>query len=131
MPTIEDKLSKDELRERYDLVNLLERHLKSSGAHILKFFLHISNEEQERRIEERLTQPHKRWKYSKEDEIVAKKWDDYMEIYDKIIDKSNHNEWHIIPADKRWYRNYAVSKILAECLESLHLKYPENIIETT
>jgi polyphosphate kinase 2 (PPK2 family) len=96
-----------------------------SNVHVLKFFLHVSSNEQEKRIKERLTKPHKRWKYSKNDKVVATKWDDYVKLYDFIIKTCNTPEWHIIPADKRWYRNYAVAKILTKHLESLHLKYPE------
>jgi polyphosphate kinase 2 (PPK2 family) len=92
---------------------------------VLKFFLHLSKEEQEDRIKERLTQPHKRWKYNREDKVSAKKINEYLKVYDMIVNKCNHTPWHVIPADKRWYRNYAVAKIITEHLESLHLKYPE------
>lgn len=125
VPSIEKKLSKEELHHRCQLLNDLEKHLELSNTHILKFFLHISKEEQENRIQERLTQPHKRWKYAKEDETAAERWNDYIEVYDMLIKKCNKKPWHIIPADKRWYRNYAVAKILTNHLESLHLKYPE------
>ena len=111
-------------KHRCQLLNSLEQHLKLSNTHVLKFFLHISKEEQKKRIKERLTQPHKRWKYAKEDEAAADKWDDYMEVYDMIINKCNEHPWHIIPADKRWYRNFAVAKVLTNHLESLHLKFP-------
>jgi len=95
----------------------------------LKFFLHLSSEEQKTRIKERLTQPHKRWKYSKNDAKVAHEWGDYMEVYNMIVNTCNCPKWHIIPADKRWYRNYAVAKVLTEHLESLHLKYPHHKVE--
>ncbi len=124
VPSIENKLSKENLHHRCQLLNSLEQHLKLSNTHVLKFFLHISKEEQKKRIKERLTQPHKRWKYAKEDEAAADKWDDYMEVYDMIINKCNEHPWHIIPADKRWYRNFAVAKVLTNHLESLHLKFP-------
>ena len=125
VPSIEKTIPQNQINHRCELINLVEQHLELSNVHVLKFFLHVSNEEQEKRIKERLTQPHKRWKYSKNDKTVANKWDDYMKIYDMIINSCNSPEWHIIPADKRWYRNYAVAKILTKHLESLHLKYPE------
>lgn len=124
VPSIEGKLSKEALRHRCQLINGLEQHLQLNNIHVLKFFLHISKEEQEQRIKERLTQPHKRWKYAKEDEAAAGKWDDYMEVYDMLINKCNKHSWHIIPADKRWYRNFAVAKVITNHLESLHLKFP-------
>jgi len=125
VPSIAKTLPQKHIDHRCQLINLVEQHLEMSNVHVLKFFLHVSSEEQEKRIEERLTQPHKRWKYSKNDKTVANKWGDYMKVYDMIINTCNTPEWHIIPADKRWYRNYAVAKILTEHLESLHLKYPE------
>ncbi len=125
VPSIEKTIPQKQINHRCELINLVEQHLELSDIHVMKFFLHVSSEEQEKRIKERLTQPHKRWKYSKNDKTVANKWDDYMKIYDMIINSCNSPEWHIIPADKRWYRNYAVAKILTMHLESLHLKYPE------
>ena len=125
VPSIEKKLSKEKLHHRCQLINCLEKHLELSDTHVLKFFLHLSKEEQEDRIKERLTLPHKRWKYNKEDKVSAKKINEYMKVYDMIVNTCNQTPWHIIPADKRWYRNYAVAKIITEHLESLHLKYPE------
>ena len=124
VPSIEEKLSKEELRHRCQLINSLEQHLELSNIHVVKFFLHISKEEQKKRIKERLTQPQKRWKYAKEDEAAADKWGNYIEVYDMLINKCDKYPWHIIPADKRWYRNFAVAKVLTNHLESLHLKFP-------
>jgi len=127
VPSMEGKHSKEEIHHRCQLINDLEKHLGFSDIHVLKFFLHISKKEQEKRIKERLSQPHKRWKYSKEDKVAADRWTDYMEVYDMMINKCcKQDEWHIIPADKRWYRNFAVAKILTNHLQSLHLKYPES-----
>jgi len=126
VPSIAKTHSEEHISHRCGLINLVEQHLELGNIHVLKFFLHVSSEEQEKRIKERLTQPHKRWKYSKNDKAAANKWDDYMKVYDMIINKCNSPGWHIIPADKRWYRNYAVAKILTKHLESLHLKYPES-----
>ena len=118
------KLSGKALQQRCKFINDLEEHLEVSGIHVLKFFLHLSEEEQGERLKERLTKPHKRWKYAKEDEKTAEKWDVFMDVYDMIITKCNKSEWQIIPADKRWYRNYAIAKTLTEYLQSLPLKYP-------
>jgi PPK2 family polyphosphate:nucleotide phosphotransferase len=125
VPSIAKKLSTKELHHRCKLFNIVEQHLALNNIHVLKFFLHISKEEQEKRIKERLTQPDKRWKYAKEDKTVAKKWSDYIKVYDMLLNKCNGIPWHIIPADKRSFRNYAVAKIITEYLESLHLKYPK------
>jgi PPK2 family polyphosphate:nucleotide phosphotransferase len=123
VPYMQDTLSKDNLLNRCQLINCLEQHLKKSNIHVLKFFLHLSKEEQEQRIEERLTDPHKQWKYTKEDTLATDNWADYQVAYELIINKCKEQAWHIIPADKRWYRNYAVAKIITNHLESLKLKY--------
>jgi len=127
VPSITKKLSKEEIHHRCELINRLEQHLESDGTHVLKFFLHVSNKEQEKRIKERLTQPHKRWKYTRNDKVVAHEWGDYMKVYDMIMNTCSSPKWHVIPADKRWYRNFAVAKVLTNHLESLHLKYPESL----
>lgn len=127
VPSIENSLTKKNIDHRCELINLLEQHLQMSHVHVLKFFLHVSKGEQEKRIHERLTEPHKLWKYSKNDKSVADKWDDYIKVYDMVINTCKTPEWHIIPADQRWYRNYAVAKVLTEHLESLNLKYPDSV----
>jgi PPK2 family polyphosphate:nucleotide phosphotransferase len=124
VPVVNNTLPEDRLKHRVNLINELEQHLVQNDIHVLKFFLHISPDEQKERINERLSKPHKRWKYSKEDEKAARKWDTYMSIYDKLINDCDQIPWHIIPADKRWYRNYSVAKIITEYLEKLNLKYP-------
>ncbi len=124
VPTISKSLPKSEINERYRLINTLEDHLIRSKIHVLKFFLHVSNQEQENRIKQRLVQPDKRWKYSASDQVVASKWSEYISVYDDVVNNCNNAEWHIIPADKRWYRNYAVAKIITTYLESINLKFP-------
>ncbi|MEB2787097.1 hypothetical protein [Algoriphagus persicinus] len=68
--------------------------------------------------------PHKRWKYTKEDELIPKQWDDYRKAYHSILNACDQNPWHIIPSDKRWFRNYTAAQILTEQLTNLNLKYP-------
>lgn len=124
VPSINKTNTEASFKHRCSLINELEQHLVLNNIHVLKFFLHISKEEQVERINERLTIPHKRWKYCKEDNKAAKQFDAYSEIYDKVIDQCSEVPWHIIPSDKRWYRNYSVAKIIAEHLKTLDLKYP-------
>lgn len=125
VPLINNTLSKKIIDHRCELINCLEEHLKLSNIHVLKFFLHLSKETQAQRIQERLTLPHKRWKYAKEDNIALNQWKDYQEAYQMIINNCSKHTWHIIPSDERWYRNYAVAKVLTTHLESLNLKYPQ------
>jgi PPK2 family polyphosphate:nucleotide phosphotransferase len=125
IPSFSEKYSKDIIQHRFQMLDDLEEHLEFNNIHVLKFFLHISKSEQSIRIKERLTKPHKRWKYTKQDTKAGERWDDYLNVYDTIINKCNKKSWNIIPADKRWYRNYAVAKILTDHLESLHLSFPK------
>lgn len=126
IPTINNTLTEDKFKHRCLLINEVEQHLEQNNILVLKFFLHISSNEQEERIKERLTKPHKRWKYSKEDKQAAKKYEEYIEAYNQIIVQCNKVPWHVIQADKRWYRNYSVAKILTEYLKKLDLKYPNS-----
>jgi polyphosphate kinase 2 (PPK2 family) len=124
VPSVSNALPNDRLQHRFNLINELEQHFVKNDIHVLKFFLHISQDEQKEKITERLTKPHKRWKYSVEDEKSAKNWDDYTKVYDQLLSRCNQIPWHVVPADKRWYRNYNVAQILTEHFEKLNLKYP-------
>jgi PPK2 family polyphosphate:nucleotide phosphotransferase len=126
VPTVNGALSKKVLQHRLNLINELEHHLLANNTLILKFYLHISADEQIVRIDERKAKPHKRWKYAKEDELIPNQWDDYQRAYDTILNSCDHLPWYIIPADKRWYRNYSAAKILYEQLEKLKLEYPKS-----
>ncbi|PHR48000.1 MAG: polyphosphate kinase [Fluviicola sp.] len=125
MPTVNKSLSKDVLQHRTGLINELEHHLLTNNTVIVKFYLHISRDEQINRIEERKTKLHKRWKYSKEDDLIPKQWEIYRKAYNQILNNCDHIPWQIIPSDKRWYRNYLAAKILTKQLEKLNLKYPK------
>jgi PPK2 family polyphosphate:nucleotide phosphotransferase len=114
-------------RERYALVNAFESTLHHGGTRVLKLFLHLSKEEQKRRFEERLERPDKRWKFRRGDLDDRKRWGEYQEAYEDAISKTSrtHAPWYVIPADHKWYRNWAVSSILLEALEEMDPRYPE------
>ena len=109
---------------RYDQINSFEEILTASGTRIIKFFLHISKAEQRKRLEARLQDPVKNWKFEPADLEERRHWDEYTEAYDAAISKCNTEEapWYIIPSDKKWYRNLAVSSIIVETLEGLKLR---------
>jgi PPK2 family polyphosphate:nucleotide phosphotransferase len=111
---------------RYDEINRFEKYLAENGTTILKFFLHISKDEQKRRIEERIANPTKHWKLSPADIEERQYWDDYTEAYEDAISRcsTKYAPWFIIPANHKWFRNLAVSKILVEALEKMNPKYP-------
>jgi PPK2 family polyphosphate:nucleotide phosphotransferase len=111
---------------RYEHINHFERLLADSGVVILKFYLHISKEEQKARFQARLDDPKKHWKFSSGDLPVREQWDEYMKAYEDAISNCNtdYAPWHIIPGNRKWVRNYFVTKTLVEALESLPLEYP-------
>lgn len=113
--------------KRYDQINDFERALAESNVTILKFFLHISKDEQKKRLEQRLDDPAKRWKISPADFEERKLWDEYQKAYEDAISRCGTPwaPWHIVPANKKWLRNLAVSHIVLRTLEGLKMKYPK------
>ena len=118
---IDDK----EAKRRYEHINNFEKLLEDNGTKILKFYLHISKEEQAKRFEERLTNPLKNWKYNPEDLKTSQKWDEYMKAYSYAFEYCREPDWHIIPSDKNWYKEYLIAKKVAETLQKLNLKFPK------
>jgi PPK2 family polyphosphate:nucleotide phosphotransferase len=115
-----------EWKSRYDRINEFEELLTEGGLTIVKCYLHISKEEQRERLQARLDDPHKRWKFSHGDIEERKLWDDYQQAYEDALTKCNskHAPWHIIPADRKWYRNLVVSQLLVDTLERMDPQYP-------
>ena len=111
---------------RYDEINNLERFLTDNGTVILKFFLHISKAEQRERLQERVDNPKKHWKFNPGDLEERELWDDYQAAFEDMVAKCNTERapWHVVPADRNWYRNLVVAQAIVAKLESLDLKYP-------
>jgi PPK2 family polyphosphate:nucleotide phosphotransferase len=112
---------------RYQLINDFEKNLFENGTHILKFFLHISPEEQLQRFRQRLDDPARHWKISENDYAERELWDKYISAYEEAIHKTSkkYAPWFIIPSNNKWFRNLTVARIVAETLESLGMKFPE------
>jgi len=124
-PAVHKELNANQIQERITVINQFEEHLQKSGTVILKFYLHISAEEQQSRLEERLTNPEKKWKYNSADKIESKKRDIYLGAYQKIFDGCKKtNPWIIVPSDQKWYRNYIVANTIVKTLQDLKMKYP-------
>ncbi len=113
-------------QKRFEQINQFEEFLTETGTTILKFYLHISKDEQKERFQSRLDEPHKHWKFSHQDLEKRKQWDDYRIAFNDVLTKcsTNHAPWHVIPADQKWYRNWAISKIICETLEEMNPQYP-------
>jgi PPK2 family polyphosphate:nucleotide phosphotransferase len=112
--------------KRYKHINQFERCLAEENTVILKFFLHISYDEQKRRMQRRLDDPSRNWKFSPSDLKERKRWDDYMEAYDDALSKcsTDYAPWYVVPADHKWYRNYVISDLIVRRLKKLDLHYP-------
>lgn len=124
VPTVEGYYTKERIQARYDHINNFERLLTDAGTKILKFYLHISKEEQLERLTERIENPVKHWKHNDGDWESRKKWDNYMKVYEDIFQKCNEVPWHIIPADRNWVKINAISKVLLKTMKELDMKWP-------
>ena len=111
---------------RYDQINDFEKILVKNEVAMFKFFLHISKEEQARRLEQRIDNPRKNWKISLADVTERKYWDDYMAAYEDALTKCSTERapWYVIPANKKWFRNLAVSQILVDAMTAWKMEYP-------
>jgi PPK2 family polyphosphate:nucleotide phosphotransferase len=113
--------------KRYDQINEFERTLAQEGTTILKFFLHIDLEEQKERLQARLDEPNKHWKFSKGDLKERRLWPKYMQAYEDVLSKTSTDwaPWYVVPANRKWYRNLVVATTLIETLEGLNMSYPQ------
>ena len=114
-------------QKRYEQINNFEKHLYQNGTHILKFFLHVSKEEQKERLLARLDNPDKNWKFNSNDLRAREQWDEYQLAYQAMLENTSkeHAPWYVIPADKKYFARMAVGEILLEKLKSLNLRYPQ------
>lgn len=114
-------------KKRYEQINDFERMLTETGTLILKFFLHISKDEQRERLQERIDDPTKRWKFQHGDLEERKLWSDYERAYEDALTKcsTDYAPWYVVPANQKWYRNYVVSSIVVDALKRLKMKYPQ------
>jgi len=115
-------------RERFELINDFEKNLHHAGTTIVKLFLHISKDEQRKRLERRLVLPEKNWKFSESDLKERNYWDDYHRAYEDVLNltSTHHAPWFVIPANNKWYRNWAVLQILVATLRKMNPEYPEH-----
>ena len=114
-------------KERFQDIRKFERHLARNGVAVLKFFLHVSREEQRQRLLERLEEPAKRWKFSKNDIAERKLWDEYMKAYEDTLRGTSREPapWYVVPADRKWFARLVVARAMIETLDSLDLHFPK------
>jgi PPK2 family polyphosphate:nucleotide phosphotransferase len=114
-------------RKRYDQIVAFERILAETGTVILKFYLHIDKDEQKERLQARLDNFDKRWKFNPDDLKERALWDDYIQCYEDVLDKTSteYAPWYIVPANRKWYRNLVVASVIIERLKELKMEYPQ------
>ena len=124
---VHDLVPKKVWSNRYGQINDFEQRLIANDTHILKFFLHISKEKQLQRFKQRLNDPTRQWKISEADYKEREYWESYDEAYEDVLNKCSTKEapWFVIPSDKKWFRNLAVSQIIVETMKKLHIEFPE------
>lgn len=114
-------------KRRYKQINRFEHNLTANDTVLLKFFLHISKDEQKKRLQERLQDPTHYWKFSRRDVEERRYWDDYVDAYEDALSRCSTKwaPWHVVPANHKWYRNLVVAQTVVAALRDLKLRYPE------
>ena len=114
-------------KPRFQFINEFEKLLTDTGTHIVKFFLHISKDEQKQRFEERIRDPAKRWKFDRDDLEKRKFWDDYQQAFEDMLKHCSTDDapWYVVPSDQNWYRDFVVASVLVDTLKGMKPKYPD------
>jgi PPK2 family polyphosphate:nucleotide phosphotransferase len=128
---VHDLVPKSVWSKRYESIRQFEEHLVESGTTVVKFFLHISKEEQAERFRKRLSEPDKNWKFNTADLEERKYWGAYQKAFEDALSKTSTKAapWYVVPADKKWYRDWAVLSVLVETLNRMDPKYPEPALD--
>ncbi len=128
---VHDLVPKKVWSKRYAQINDFERKLLANGTHILKFFLHISKDEQLKRFKKRIDDPERQWKISEADYTERKYWKDYEAAYEDVLGKCSTKEapWFVIPSDHKWFRNLAISEIIVDTMEKMGIKTPKPTVD--
>lgn len=123
---VQQLVPEDVWRKRYHVINEFEQMLSLNNIAVIKFFLHISKDEQKRRLESRLQNPDKLWKFSSNDVEQRQLWDDYQKAYEDAINNCStaYAPWYIVPANTKWYRNLVIARAIADTLEAMNPQYP-------
>jgi PPK2 family polyphosphate:nucleotide phosphotransferase len=123
---VHDLVPRERWQKRYDQIRAFEQMLVDEGTTIVKFFLQVSKEEQKVRLQERIDNPAKRWKFSRADLGERKLWDEYAAAFEDMLTKTSTKDapWYVVPADRNWYRNLVVSQVLVDTLRKLELRHP-------
>lgn len=120
-------LPEERWKKRYEHINNFEKMLRDDGIRTIKFYLHISKDEQKRKLDKRVNNPLKHWKFSKADFEERKHWDRHMEAFEQVLERCSTQwaPWYVVPSDNKWYRNWVVGQIIAGALRDMNPQFPE------
>lgn len=124
VPTVENYATPEQINQRIKAINCFETLLIQNHTIVIKYFLHVSEDEQRARIQKRITEPTKRWKYEESDINSTNLRSEYLNVYERILKECTVAPWRIVPSDKKWYRNYFILDSLIRELNSYHIQYP-------
>lgn len=129
VPSVEKYIPEEIIDTRFEVINDFEKLVESNNTRILKFFLNISKEAQKEVLMERIELEEKHWKHKDSDWVTREKFDDYLHVYEKIINRCNDVPWHIVPADKNWQKKYFIADVVLNTIKELDLKWPPLVSE--
>jgi PPK2 family polyphosphate:nucleotide phosphotransferase len=129
VPAVEKFIPAEVIEKRYKTINDFEKLLEDNGTTVLKFFMNVSKEAQKGRLMERIDLKEKHWKHKDGDWDTREKFDDYLAVYEKIINTCDTVPWHVVPSDKNWQKLYYISDVVLKALEELDLKWPALVTE--
>lgn len=125
VPTVENYATPEQINQRIKAINCFETLLIQNHTIVIKYFLHVSEAEQSDRIQKRITEPTKRWKYEESDLNASKQRSEYLRVYERILDECTVVPWRIVPSDKKWYRNYFILDSMIKELNNYDIHYPK------
>ena len=129
VPSVLKYIPEDVIEKRYDMINTFERLIEENGTKVLKFFLNVSKDVQKERLIERIEVKEKHWKHKDGDWDTREQFDEYMDVYKKILTRCNEVPWHVVPADTNWQKLHAVAEVVLKTLKGFDMKWPELISE--
>jgi len=129
VPSVEKYIPEEIIDTRFEVINDFEKLIESNNTRIVKFFLNMSKDAQKKVLMERIELEEKHWKHKDSDWVTREKFDDYLHVYEKIINRCNDVPWHIVPADKNWQKKYFIADVVLNTLKELDLQWPALVSE--
>jgi PPK2 family polyphosphate:nucleotide phosphotransferase len=129
VPSVYGTFGKTTIERRYEQINQFEKYLEENGTHIIKVYLHISQEKQASRLKERINNPEKHWKHDDHDWNEKLHWKEFMGVYERIFEKCDYIPWHVVPSNKNWLKVDSVGKLLVQTFKKINPKYPHLVSE--